>query len=483
MAQREPLDPQWAWQRYQASAESPWDVRKVGHLYRRAAFGATAAELDEGVRLGPERTIELLLNGRTGADDRSGDTNSLIPAIRQANNGNQLSAWWLYRMLYASHPLREKLTLFWHNHFATSNLKVNNAGHMLGQYELLRRHAQGNFRTLLQEISTDPAMLIWLDTNTSPRQQPNENYARELMELFSLGINNYRQPGRANYTEEDIREAARAFTGWRLENNRAVFRAQLHDDGEKNVLGQRGRWRAHDIVRICLEQESCAYFITAKLFNFLIGDELPATPELLEPLATRFRDSDYNFGALVETVLRSNLFFAPAAYRSKVKSPIDFTLGMIRSLEGHVRDGGGGGVGTLTLVPILDGLGQRPFYPPSVAGWDGGRAWLNGQTLLLRQNLALALTSTFDNRFDDRCDPARLLRRHQRNSDAEMINFLLRIFLQDDLPAAARNRLLEYARQTQKQTTPVYLTDDDAAAQRIRTLSHMVLTMPEYQLA
>src|SRR5262249_39050884 len=149
----------------------------------------------------------------------------LVASIRQSNNAQQATAWWLYRMLYTPHPLREKLTLFWHNHFATSNRKVNNAGYMLGQYELLRRHAQGSFRSLLREMSTDPAMMVWLDTSQSQRNRPNENYARELMELFSLGIHNYRRPEQRNYTEQDIREAARAFTGWRLENGRAVFQA------------------------------------------------------------------------------------------------------------------------------------------------------------------------------------------------------------------------------------------------------------------
>src|SRR5262249_46177567 len=151
----------------------------------------------------------------------------------------------------------------------------------------------------------------WLDTVQSRRQMPNENYARELMELFSLGINNYRRPTQRNYTEQDIREAARAFTGWQLVGGRAVFRAADHDDTEKTVLGRRGRWQADDVVRICLEQESAPYFVTARLFRFLVSETVPATPELLEPLATEFRRSDYDFGALVERVLRSNLFFAP----------------------------------------------------------------------------------------------------------------------------------------------------------------------------
>src|SRR5262249_45145359 len=206
-----------------------------------------------GVKAGWEKTIDRLLKGGSGQEEFDKKMAPLAKTIVGVNSGNQARAWWLYRMLYTPHPLHEKLTLFWHNHFATSNRKVNNAGFMLEQYELMRRHAQGSFRTLLTEMSSDPAMMVWLDTSQSPRQMPNENYARELMELFSLGIHNYQRPSERNYTEQDIREAARAFTGWRIDNGRAVFRQADHDDGEKTVLGQRGRWRANDIVRICLE--------------------------------------------------------------------------------------------------------------------------------------------------------------------------------------------------------------------------------------
>ncbi len=475
------IDPKWAWQRYRPSAESPWDLPRVGHLYRRAAFGATLAELEAGLQAGPERTIDQLLQGRP-TPEVDAIVATMARAIGQANSGPQLSAWWLYRMLYGGHPLREKLTLFWHNHFATSNLKVNNAGFMLGQYELMRRHAQGNFRTLLVQMSHDPAMLIWLDTNQSQRNQPNENYARELMELFSLGINHPRQAGRRNYTEQDIREAARAFTGWRLRNRQAVFTASDHDDSDKNVLGQRGRWRAQDIVRICLEQEAAPYFIVRKLCRFLISETIAFTPELLEPLAAEFRRSDFDCGALVEGVLRSNLFFAPLAYRTKVKAPVELALGIVRGLEGHVDQGSPNRFGTLALATALEGLGQRLFYPPNVAGWEGGQAWLNGQTFLLRQNLALGLTSTTDDNFGRRTDPARLARQHNRHGDEELVDLFLRLFLQGDVLPASRSRLVDYARQAKQQAYPFFWTTQDAADQRTRAVCHLVLSLPEFQL-
>lgn len=475
------IDPRTAWERYVPSTASPWDLKKVGHLYRRAAFGASLEEMQTAVREGPDRTIAALLEGRADAQaDQLWTTMSR--SLADANSAEQISALWLYRMLYSPHPLREKLTLFWHNHFATSNAKVLNAGYMLGQYELMRRNAQGSFRTLLTDMSRDPAMMVWLDTIQSQRDRPNENYARELMELFSLGVTNARRPGERNYTEDDVRQAARAFTGLRIQDGRAVFRSGDHDNGEKTVLGQRGRFGADDIVRICLEQESTPYFITRKLFRFLVSDSIDATPALLEPLATEFR-RDWNFGGLVETILRSKLFFAQSAYRSKIKAPVDFVLGIVRGLEGHrLAQAGQGGVGTIELARALEGLGQRLFYPPSVAGWEGGRAWLNGQTFLLRQNLALALSSTADSRFGRRLDPAALLTRHNAASTEARVDLLLRVFLQGDVPAASRQRLLDYAGDTERQTYPVYWTAEDAANHRVRTLCHLVLCLPEFQL-
>jgi uncharacterized protein (DUF1800 family) len=298
---------------------------------------------------------------------------------------------------------------------------------------------------------------------------PNENYARELMELFSLGI--------GNYTEQDIREAARAFTGWEIPQGKAVFNSARHDNGEKTVLGQKGTWTGADIVRICLEQKSCPYFITRKLYAFLISETEPPTHELLQPLATQFRQSDYDFGALVETMLRSNLFFSSTAYRRRIKAPVDFALGIVRSLEART--------GTTPLAAALESLGQNLFYPPSVKGWDGGQAWLNGQTLLFRQNLALTLSSSEDKDPHDgvrRPAPFLLAQKYGKKTDAELVEFFLRLFLQDDVSPDSRARLLDYQHHAHKLAVPAYWTDQDAAEHRVRTLCHLVLTLPEYQL-
>jgi uncharacterized protein (DUF1800 family) len=461
-------DPKWAWAPYEPTADNPWDRRKVGHLYRRAAFGATAAELDAGVKAGQEKTIDRLLAGAADSEEFTrtsqfmASERSMPPGAPQA----RLSAWWLDRMLKTAHPLREKLTLFWHNHFATSNAKVQNARYMLGQYHLMRNHALGSFRDMLLEMGTDPAMLVWLDTVTSTKGNPNENYARELMELFSLGI--------GNYTEADIREAAKAFTGYEVKGGKGTLNTRQHDAGEKNVFGKKGRFKGEDIAKLCLEKEACPRFIVRKMYRFLVSEADGGPAELIDPLAEQYREWGFDTGKLVATMLRSNLFFSPAAYRAKIKCPVEFALGIVRGLEGAA--------GALPLAEALEGLGQVLFAPPSVKGWDGGPAWLNAQTLLGRNNLALAITSGEDNRFATRSDPAAVLAKHGANTDAEVVDFLLGVFLQGDVQPAARDKLLDYLKTAKSVKYPVYWASADVRNHRTRAAAHLVLTLPEFQL-
>jgi uncharacterized protein (DUF1800 family) len=464
------IDPRRAWDRYTPDAGNPWDLRKVGHLYRRAAFGATWDELHEGVQLGPDKLVDRLLKGREPSPVYDGATETfLASAARKFNTSPQASAWWLYRMLHGGHPLREKMTLFWHNHFATSDTKVLNVGYMVGQYELMYTHALGNFAELLQAMSKDPAMMVWLDTVQSKKGQPNENYARELMELFSLGI--------GNYTEKDIREAARAFTGWEIRNGRFFANTKEHDPGEKTFLGRKGNWSGEDIVRICLEQKAASRFIVHKLYRFLISEADTPPADLIDPLADSFR-KDYDFGKLVETMLRSNLFFGETAHRTRIKPPVDYVLGMARALEAKM----GTANNALNLTTALETLGQIVFHPPSVKGWDGGRTWLNGQTLLFRQNLALDMAR----RPAGYRQPATafvLAEAHGKKSDTDRAEFFLHLFLQGDVPADTRKKVLDYAARAGQEKLPSYWTAEDAAEHRVVSLCHLVMTLPEYQLS
>jgi uncharacterized protein (DUF1800 family) len=461
-------DAKTAWEPYRPSADNPWDRRKVGHLYRRAGFGATVAELDVGVTDGHEKTLARVLEGAAESDDFT-RTSDFMAGERSMPSGapqGRLSAWWLDRMLKTAHPLREKITLFWHNHFATSNAKVQNARFMLGQYRLMQAHALGSFRQMLVAMGSDPAMMVWLDTVTSTKGNPNENYARELMELFSLGI--------GNYTEKDIREAAKAFTGYELKDGKGTLNGRQHDGAEKTVFGKTGKFKGEDVAKLCLDHPACPRFVVRKLYRYLVSEPADAPADLIDPLAEQYRKWDFDTGKLVSTMLRSNLFFSPAAYRAKIKSPVEFAAGIVRGLEGTA--------GALPLAEALEGLGQVLFAPPSVKGWDGGPAWLNAQTLLGRNNLALALTSTEDIRFADRCDPAPVLARHGAKTDADALRFLLDVFFQGDVPDAARDKLLDYLKTAKTVKYPAYWSVADAGNHRVRAVAHLVLTLPEFQL-
>ena len=427
-------------------------------------------ELQVGLDLGPDKLIDKLLKGGDGLAEFEKETLRWGDTIRKVNNGLQSSEWWLYRMLYTPHPLKEKITLFWHNHFATSNAKVLNIAYMMGQYDQMHQHALGKFSELLQEISKDPAMMIWLDTIQSKKGMPNENYARELMELFSLGI--------GNYTENDIREAARAFTGWEIKDGNFYNNSSQHDSTEKTVLDQKGKWKGEDIVRICLEQKACPRFIVRKLFKFLISESEFPSPELIEPLAVKL-GKEFEFAPIIETMLRSNLFFSEFAYRSRIKSPVDYVLGIVRGLERA-------GWGVTNLARSLEQLGQSLFNPPSVKGWDGAQTWLNGQTLLTRQNLALTLCETRqkeEGAKDSSPLPVLLAKHHAKMSDVDLVDFFVKLFLQGGIPRETVTKLTEYVGSTKKQTYPVYWSEQDVAEHRVLSVCHLVLTLPEFQLS
>jgi uncharacterized protein (DUF1800 family) len=380
------IDPAEAWQPWQPTAGDAWGAKWGAHLYRRAAFGPSGEDLREAERLGVQGTLDLLFRGRPHAEEVAetlADVGRV--AAERDESGNHLRGWWLYCILQGGHPLREKLTLFWHNHFATSIAKVQNPALMYRQNCLLRMHALGRFGPLLQAISRDGAMLLWLDSNSNVKGKPNENYARELMELFSLGV--------GNYTEKDIREAARAFTGWRTDGDDFKFDTRLHDAGIKTVLGQTGAWNGGDVVRIVLEQPATARFIVRKLYHFLISEQIAPPDALLEPLCESFRKSDYDIAALVRTILASRHFYSDHAFRQRIKGPVEYALGAVQAVYRRYREEEGDyrPLPQQVLVGPLSAMGQPLFAPPNVKGWPGGATWLNTHTVLERSNFAAAL--------------------------------------------------------------------------------------------
>ena len=376
------IDPALAWQPWQPTAADPWGRKWAAHLFRRAAFGPSRDDLLEADRLGFEGTIDLLCQGRPSATE---DLETLVDvgriAVQDDDGGDQLRGWWLYCMLQGGHPLREKMTLFWHNHFATSLAKVQSSTLMFAQNCLLRTHALGRFGPLLQAIGRDVAMMVWLDSNSNVKGKPNENYARELMELFSLGV--------GHYTESDIREAARAFTGWRTDGVGFAIDAHLHDNGPKTILGQTGAWDGNDVVRILLEQPAAARFLVRKLYHFLVSEKTVPPDYLLEPLCDSFRRSDYDIAGLVRTILVSRHFYSAHAFRQRIKGPVEYVLGGVQAVYRRYSEDNEDyrSLPQRALVPWLSSMGQRLFEPPNVKGWPGGQSWLNTSTVLARDNL------------------------------------------------------------------------------------------------
>ncbi|HZT82691.1 MAG TPA: DUF1800 domain-containing protein, partial [Gemmataceae bacterium] len=363
------LDPIEAWKPWQPSDKDPWGVKWAGHLYRRAGFGPTRDEVRQAVKAGLPATLDRLLAGNPERAQQDRGAAAEGQRIARRNNPLELRGWWIARILANYHPLREKLTLFWHNHFATSINKVQSVALMLRQNELLRKYALGKFHPFLLEMSKDPAMLIWLDSNSNVKGKPNENYAREIMELFSLGV--------GNYTEKDIREAARAFTGWHTDGNGFSFRKDLHDFGTKTVLGQTGELDGGDVVRILLEQPAAAKFLVRKLYRWFVSEAQTPPDSFLQPLADAYRKSDYDTAVVIRMMLGSRHFFSEHAYRQRVKMPVEFVLGAVRTL-------GQNQVSPRALVTQLEVMGQHLFAPPNVKGWECGTAWLNTATVVAR---------------------------------------------------------------------------------------------------
>lgn len=458
-------DPSRAWEPFDSGPADHWDRSRVAHLHRRAGFAASWSVLERDRKDGPEASIDRLLNGEpTTADGEPASAfasfhDTMSARLAAGGEIRPLQAAWLYRMIFSPHPLRERMTLFWHDHFATSNAKVKNPVLLRRQNDLLRRYALGDFRALLKAMARDPAMLQWLDAASNRKAHPNENYAREVMELFTLG--------RGHYTEKDIQEAARALTGSFVRSDEYHLVESEHDEGTKTILGRTGNFDGDALADILLEQPACADFLARKLYQQFINEVDDPSDELIAPLAEELRSTGYDIAATVRMILRSRLFHDPATRRKRVKGPVELAVGTVRALE--VLDPT---VSTEALAEFCEQMGQALFAPPSVAGWDQGTAWINTTTSLARSNLALALLSDDNDRLGQRLDPRALADRHGADSPEEVTGFYMDLLVQDAFDEGVRRRIISAARA--KKGGP------GAAA---REAAALVLTSPEYQLA
>ena len=396
-----------------------WDRDKAAHLLERAGFGGTPGDIGRLAAMTPEEAVASLVEYGRLPDDLppfdpspiwdpamdpfpksraeavkiaretgqsmgvrvlpDGKSRRLQPVVNtfffglrsNAIETQRLATWWGRRMLLSQRPLEEKLTLFWHGHFATGSTKVRDARMMDRQNEMLRANASGNFRDLLLGILKDPAMLVYLDNGENIKDHPNENFGRELLELFTLGV--------GNYTEHDIREASRAFTGWTNDVLEFRFDQVQHDYGSKTFLGRTGLFDGTDIIDIILEQPAAAEFIAAKVYRFFARADLP--DELRAELGTILKDQDYEVEPLLTRIFLSRDFYSPPSVATQIKSPVQLVVSTYRKL----------GLQELPTIPdfnqLTAGLGQTLFNPPNVAGWAGGRAWITPGSLLQRGNV------------------------------------------------------------------------------------------------
>ena len=447
------MTPQSAWAPYEPDPQCPWDLRRAAHLLRRAGFGADWTSLQQAVADGPSKTIDRLLRPPEDLAQFDAVFDQYVAASATGGSAESLRAWWLRRMIETPHPLLEKMTLFWHGHFAVSNAGVNSAALMARSMQTLRHGALGSYRSLLGAVMNDPALYLCLRSERSRRSQPEPNVARQLLTAFGVG------PG--NFDEQDVTAAARALTGRFVLRNELRFFDHEYDDAEKTLLGQRGNWNADDAVRIVADHPATAAQVVRKLYAWLISEGDDPEPQLLAPLVADLREHD-DIGRVVETMLRSNRFFSPAAYRRRVKCPVELAVGLARAMEQTVA--------TVRLGQQLAELGQDLYRPPTSAGFPSGRDWINQATLTARWNLAGEMLAA-SGAYEGRLNPAALAAKHQRDEPDQAPQWLADLLLDGDLPEPVRQRW---------QQQPPSAAEMPA---RMRQLAVEMTHLPEYQLA
>lgn len=347
---------------------------RLSHLLRRAAFGCKAQEWKHWSSLGVKGTLKALLDYDSIPDKIPELPMDPMGGLVISNDRGSLERYWLYRFTDGSRPMEEVMTLFWHGHFATSDYKVQNPSIEYRQNRLFRKHALGNFREMLGEIATDPAMLVWLDGNNSTRRAPNENFSRELLELFTMGVH-------GGYSEHDVKEGAKAFTGWNYNSDRfqTSFNAKNFNDGPKEYLGHKGTFNLGESLDIVAAHPSTAKFISQKLYEYFVCDNPPQ--EELDRLSAIYFKSGYSIKEVVRGVLTSPHFYSDEAVYSRIKAPVQFAVALIKTLDvpyTWIQD----------MQRYTENMGQQLYNPPNVKGWRTGQNWINTNTMTARLNFA-----------------------------------------------------------------------------------------------
>ena len=453
--------------------DSEWTPQAAAHLLNRAAFGGTPEEIEKLHALGHRGAVESLLGAGEDLDLFPAPEMEPVSARMRALKKEKLSAeeleerkkrdrdltkqqsealrqWWLRRMRETPNPAREKATLFWHGHWATGIRKVKDPFLMHQQNETFRANWLGPFAAFAKQISRDPAMILYLDLQSSSAKKPNENFAREVMELFTLG--------EGNYSEMDIPEAARAFTGYRINHQTGGFRfdPRQADQGTKTVLGKSGPFTGDDVLDIIVAQPRCSEFLAAKIWTYYAGTTPPEP--LRKALAKEYRRNGMDTGKLLRTIFTCREFYEPGVVRRQIKSPVQWLIQMCKTLEIPLPS-------AKESRSLLSNLGQNLFDPPNVKGWDGGRAWINSSTLLVRYNAAGNLVRGVGS---GKPDIDKLIPPGQ--SPEKTVEALAWRLFQSPMPPALRERTL------------AFLSENGSSPAARRDLLHLLMSTPEYQL-
>jgi uncharacterized protein (DUF1800 family) len=467
-----------------------WDYAKARHLLVRAGFGGTSQEVQQLFSMGLYNAVDHLvdfhrqpsagasldvappsLSDPLESQLRNAFIQSQAAAPRQSVDGGQLGRlrqWWLKRMVESPRPLQEKLTLFWHGHFATQQSVVQNSYTLYHQNQLFREHGAGNFGGLLYGIVHDPVMIRYLDNNQNVKGHANENLAREIMELFAMGVDQ-------GYTEADIREAARALTGYTYDNNTGQVRFQhdKHDTSEKTVFGKTGPWTGDDLVNLLLDQPATARFISLKLFEFFVHKE-PGS-ETVDSLASVLRANQYELSPMLKNLFLSEVFYSEAAMGTQIKSPTQLVVGMLRDV----------GIKQVANYGELDGMiqnmGQQLFEPPDVKGWREGRSWISANRLFLRYNATANLMQSVAQPGGRRgADLVDVLASAECKTAADVVSCLAKTCFAKSLNDQQRQKLADFLGELPPQ--PEWANQRDNINGRLRAVLVLMLSTPEYQL-
>jgi uncharacterized protein (DUF1800 family) len=468
------------------------DTGLMAHLLRRAGFGATRDELERYLALGYEGAVEVLLNPsepNNMPDDLIRRYHVEQSELRDIAGS---AAYWMYRMISTSCPLEEKTALFWHGLFATGYAKLNQARSLLNQVDMFRRSGMGSFEDLLVELSQDPAMIVWLDNIENHGSAINENFGRELLELFSMGI--------GNYTEDDIKECSRAFTGWTLGNAEYMsiraakdsiwpygriawhfdYREEDHDDGEKTFLGETGNFNGENIIAIIAKQESTAQFVATRLFQFFAADEVTEYGEkAIQAMMETYFSSGYQVRDMLRTLFHSDYFKSEEARYARVKNPVEMVVGAIRMAGSYQNPA----LGIEKVSQNMLFMGQGLLQPPTVEGWHEGSEWIDSGALVERVNFVAKELSNVKSP-----GVRSIIDRLEAGSDAgildpaELADGCLDLLGPIEVSEATRSVLVEYAARLGKLDLKDHL-QGDLAEQRVGNMLRLVAATREYQLA